>query len=641
MGSLISAAQARLNYRKLRYGQGTLAMSAPSFPGDSLLPDLPGDHPNMLKRPHGVDRDVEVPYFDVNGTTGTVRVQLMVGEDLVGTSQSFSLPFDPADFPKTFTLPADYTTNSGPVKLRYRAMYLGNPNYSDPLDFYVDTLAPNQSQPGRELVLPAEVEAEGVTREYLDANGSVQLTIPDYTDAKPGDVIKAYADAMEIGSFTRDDLTQPMVIEWTEDKMPHEGNYPLVYTLADRSENIGPRSTYKNVNVYLTAAPANLVPPKVPQFDDGLIDLDDAQEGVGVQIDAYDNHVPGDAVQVFWAGVAVGGPVPISGFPAFATIPYVTVRETPADTGPKQKTVTYSIVRGVRNFPEPTGIELDIDLRVGGPDNPDPDPDPEVGNPALAVVTVQGAVSAAPNVIAPDDAGQPATASVDLYAGAVVGEVLHLLWNGVEVDTYTVDGNEGAGFKVEFNIAWEAIEAGGNAAALPVRYVVSNADNENLNRSPITDVAVSAVVVTLPAVTYLNLYDDPDEGPIVNCSTLRDDPQGTGKVIEVRVAGGEDRLADQELTFNFQGYSDATGTTPIDNTAYEFTYTPSAQEAASGFTVRVPYDPYVLNIRLGYGGIKYTAVINELPVLSAEEIRLVYVELPGGGGETCPVRFRR
>lgn len=640
MGSLVSAAQARLNYRKLRYEQGTLTMLAPSFAGDSLLPDLPGDHPNMLKKPHGVERDVEVPYFDVNGT-GTVRVQLMVGEDLVGTAQSFPLPLDPADFPKKFTLPAAYTENNGPVKLRYRATHLGNPNTSDALDFYVDTVPPNQGQPGRQLELPPEVEAGGVTREYLDANGSVDLTIPDYIDAKLGDVITAYADSIEIGSFTRDDLSVPMVIEWKEDKMPHEGSYPLVYTLADRSENIGPRSTFKNVNVYLTAAPANLVPPKVPQFDDGLIDLDDAQEGVGVQIDEYDNYAAGDAAQVYWAGVAVGFPVPISGFPAFATIPYITVRETPADTGPKQRKVTYSIVRGVRSFPEPTGIELDIDLRVGGPDNPDPEPDPEVGNPALAVVTVQGAVSAVPNVIAPEDAGEDATASVELYAGAVLGEVLHLLWNGVEVDKYEVTGSEPAGFIVPFNIAWADIEAGGNSAALPVRYVVSNADNENLNRSPFTDVAVSAVVVTLPAVTYLNLYDDPDEGPIVNCSTLRDDPQGTGKVIEIRVAGGEDRLADQALTFNFQGYSDAEGTTPIADTAHEFTYTPNAQEAASGFTVRVPYDPYVLNIRLGYGGIQYSAVINGLPVPSAEEIRLVYVELPGGGGATCPVKFRR
>ena len=640
MGSLNAAAQARLNYRKLRYGQGTLSMTPPSFAGDSLLPDLPGDHKNMLKKPHGVDRDVEVPYFDVNGI-GTVRVQLMVGEDLVGTAKSFPLPLDPADFPQKFTLPAEYTENNGPVKLRYRATHLGNPNTSDALDFYVDTVPPNQGQPGRQLVLPPEVEAGGVTREYLDANGSVELTIRDYTDAKLGDVITAYADSVEIGSFTRDDLSEPMVIKWTEDKMPHEGSYPLVYTLADRSENIGPRSTFKNVDVYLTPAPANLVPPKVPQFDDGLIDLDDAQEGVGVKIDEYDNYAAGDAAQVYWAGVAVGFPVPISGFPAFATIPYVTVRETPADTGPKQRRVTYSIVRGVRNFPEPTGIELDIDLRVGGPDNPDPEPDPEEGNPALNVVTVQGAVSTVPNVIAPVDAGQPATASVELYAGAVVGEVLHLLWNGVEVDSYPVDGTEAPGFNVEFEIAWTDIEDGGNASALPVRYVVSNADNENLNRSPITDVEVTAVEVTLPAVTYLNLFDDPDEGPIINCSTLRDNPLGAGKVIEVRVAGGEDRLADQKLTFNFQGYSDATGTTPIADTDHEFTYTPSAQEAASGFTVRVPYDPYVLNIRLGYGGIKYTALINELPVSSAEDIKLVYVELPGGGGATCPVKFRR
>lgn len=526
--------------------------------------------------------------------------------------------------------------------MRYRAIQFGNPYDSDPLTIYIDTVAPNLGQAGGPLELPPEVELEGVSREYLDNNaGVVVLTIPAYSDPKPGDVIRVYAESMEIGSFTRDDLADPMVIDWPEDKMPHEGSYPLVYTLADRTSNLGPRSTFKNVNVYLTSAPANLKPPKVPQFDDGLIDLDDAEEGVGVQIDEYDNYAPGDVVQVSWAGVAVGFPVPITKFPAFATIPYITVRETPADTGPKTRKVTYSILRGPRTFDEPTGIDIEVDLNVGGPDNPAPDPDPEVGNPLLPVVTVQGAVSTTPNVIAPVDVGQPATASVDLYSGALADEVLHLWWNGVEVATYEVTGSEGVGFKVPFTIAWADIEAGGNMAALPVRYVVSNPHNVNLNRSTITNVAVSAVVVNLPAATFLNMYNDPDEGPIINCSTLRDDPNGPGKVIEVRVAGGESRLADQALVFNFQGYSDAAGTQPINDTKHEFSYTPTAQEAAAGFTVRVPYDPYVLNIRFGYGCIQYTAHINGLPVESPKEIKLTYVELPGSGGETCPVVFRR
>lgn len=641
-------AQARTTYENKRYMRATLAMPVPSF-STPLLPDIPGDEVNMLPRPHGVPLPVQVPLFDITGTAGDiVRIQLRWNGQNVGTAVNRTFPLNPADFPLTLTLPASSTSTHGRYELGYRATIFGNGGNSDTLSVFVDNVAPNLGVKGAEVILPPEV-ADGITREYLDANSNeVEITIPTYQEIKLEDKVEVFVGKKFPGALldtlTISSVTDPIVATLPEAHFNgEEGQYLIYYNLSDRTGNTGPDSSIKIVDVVLTLAPDNLKPPLVPQADDAEgIDLNDAIAGVGVEIEAYDNALSKDLIQVYWDGKAVPGRLPVTpgGFPLFATVPYIMVRDTPPSPGPKTSKVTYEVIRDGRVFPEAVGLEVDVDLTVAGPPDPGTDPDPGLGNPALALVTVQAANTTDPNKLEPVDNGEDATATVPLYAGAAAGEIMHLLWAGEEVATYDVTGNEAPGADVTFTIPWADIEAKGNSAALPVRYEISNADNLNRNRSPIREVSVNVLTTTLPAVSFLHWYSedpsDPLEPKVLNCSSLRQVGGVWG--LEVRVQGGEPNLEGKTLTFTYQGWEDDAGSTPKPGTEEKnVTKIPTADEAANGFSVLVPYTPAVLNTLDRWGSVTYQVVIDGFPITATRDLLRVYMAVPGGG--TCPLSF--
>lgn len=641
-------AQARTTYESKRYMRATRAMPVPSF-SDPLLPDIPGDEINMLPRPHGLPLDVQVPFFDITGNTGdSVSIRLRWNGQNVGTSVNRTLPLSAADFPLTMELPATSTSTHGRHELGYRATIFGNSNDSDTLSVFVDNVAPNLGVKGAEATLPPEV-ADGITREYLDANSNeVEITIPTYQEIKLEDKVEVFVGrkfpGALIDTLTISDVTDPIVATLPEANFNgEEGQYLIYYNLSDRTGNTGPDSHFKVVNVFLTLSPDNLQPPLVPQADDAEgIDLDDAIAGVGVEIEAYDNALSKDLIQVYWDGKPVPGRLPVipGSFPLFATVPYSMVRDTPPNPGPKTSKVTYEVIRDERVFPEAVGLDVDVDLTVAGPPDPGPEPDPGLGNPDLDPVTVQAANTTDPNKLEPGDNGEDATATVPLYDGAAAGEIMHLLWAGVEVATYTVTGSETPGDDVTFTISWADIEAEGNSAALPVRYEISNSGNGNRNRSPITEVSVNVLTATLPAVSFLHWYSedplDPLEPKVLNCSSLRQ-PQGV-LGLEVRVQGGEPKLEGQTLAFTYQGWEDGAGSTPKPDTEDKtVTKIPTADEAANGFTVLVPYSPAVLKTLDRWGSVTYEAVIDGFPITATRDLLRVYMAVPGGG--TCPLSF--
>jgi hypothetical protein len=115
---------------------------------------------------------------------------------------------------------------------------------------------------------------------------------------------------------------------------------------------------------------------------------------------------------------------------------------------------------------------------------------------------------------------------------------------------------------------------------------------------------------------------------------LRLDPN-EGVVVEVRVPGGELALANQELTFTYQGYTDDGGANTKPGTDKEVFYTPTDQEAASGFIVKIPYAPLLATLN-AWGGVKYKAVINGRETTSKQHLVKVYLVNPGDGG-SCPL----
>ncbi|MGH8417204.1 MAG: hypothetical protein ACRER8_07950 [Pseudomonas sp.] len=617
-----------------------LARPAPEFHPDNPLLPVTTDDPNrqLPARFQGQTLKVSIPKFDIDGVAGQrVVVRLIWDGALLGNNTwRFTLPIEDSEFPGMIALSPNQTTQPGLHSLQYQVNVEGNPAASDALDFNIDRTAPNNGGPGSLVTLPAEVESNGITKEYLDANGGVLITVPgDYADRKIGDAVNVYfgrsiPSAVYVGKITRTDTTSPLTTTLTAAQIGlEEGEKSIFYTLEDRVGNVGRPSEYKPVDVVLTPAPAGLRPltiPLAPPGDD-LIDPQDVVTGVEVVIEPYTNFVSGDIVEVDWGGIKVTA-IAVEGSQTFVRIPYPALLEGgTSGTGPKPVDVTYAIKRA-RTYPEGTVVGIQVDLRSPGPENPDiPDP----VNPLLEKVTVRGAVSAVDNMLTEDDAGQDATATVEIYEPHVAGEIVQLYWNFVPVPApggvYEVVGDEAEAQLIPFTIPWDIIEAAGNNSALPVRYSITHPDVNNAEVfSPDQPVEVAVTVVALPAVKFLNL--DEDFGNL-NCNSLRE-KSGIGWGVEIQVEGGEPQLANQVLTFNYTGHNTAENR----EVTFSFTYEPTPQEATAGFIVFLEYEP-LRDTRNGPGTIEYTAVVDGFTRKSPKDTVPVWMGIAGAPGATC------
>ncbi|QJQ19762.1 hypothetical protein HG549_07315 [Pseudomonas sp. SK] len=240
----------------------TAFVDAPAFSSrNPLLADTADDAPNQLpKHLRGTDLTIDVPAFDQGEDGKRGIITLYWNEVAVGTPFSFTTPIP--DFPVELTLPASETMVQGHFFLSYTVNLVGNITPSLLLEVNIDTTAPNNNQPGARVTLPPEVEANGITKEYLDANGGkvVVSVRGDYADAKINDVVTLWFGpsiplAKKVGSFTRADLVVPVTIELLEADLTFEGDGALFYTLTDRKGNEGPDSECKTVLVRLTPAP--------------------------------------------------------------------------------------------------------------------------------------------------------------------------------------------------------------------------------------------------------------------------------------------------------------------------------------------------------------------------------------------------
>ena len=643
-----SAHQARMDSSKLRRN-ANMAVPAPQLADiNPLLPDTSDDDLNQLHSQYqGQALAVDVPQFDQGsnpGLPGRIYLQWQ-GIRLDETIFRFTTPIAPGDFPLKLTLPGNVTVNAGPFQLSYVVYTGGNPAVSESLTINIDRTPPNGGNAGALITLPLEVEANGITAEYLAANDNkVVVTVPStYGDARIDDEVVVYLgstipQALLVGTFTRADLGLPITVDLTEAMLTgKEGAQTLFYTLADRKGNVGRQSAFKHVNITLAPAPSNLQPPKVPVGDDTLIDHADAIQGVIVQIDPYTNWSTGDQVVVAFDGVdRPAQSMPESG--AVVELPYSAVLNN--DPGLKQSRITYKIVRGNREIPELVGYDVDVDLRTPGP--VDPTDPPGVVHPLLALPVVQGAVTVVPDELTEDDAGQSATAEVDLYGGAKAGDVVQLYWDSVAVPApdgeYRVLGSEPPTFKIPFTIPWTLIDDRGNSDALPAHYTVAHpAVNDNIITSgaKLVRVQVSTIVVPDAKFQFADLEEDP-AGNWFNCSSLRQDEAGVWSIV-IRVPGGEPKLANQELAFVYQGWMDPAGTTPVPGNEYPFTFTPTDEQANNGFVVYVPYDPWFLTTDLRYGSIVYTALIDGFPVRSDRHLGAFWMS---SAGQTCRLTFR-
>ncbi|WP_082344488.1 hypothetical protein [Pseudomonas sp. P1.8] len=641
---MTSAQLARADYRKIRLASPKVVAGPPNLHADNpLLPDTPDDLPNQLHRMYqGVALKVQVPRPPEAGDPNIVSgiIQLTWNGTRVGQAYIYTTPMDPLILLIDLDLPENLSSQPGTNKLGYYLAQGGNPTDVTPLDINVDTHHPETNG---EAIVPPDVDRDGITKKYLDDNGFVLVTVPEYAGKKIGDVIELWfgeslPTARKFDAITRSDTTVPI----TSDKLTalvvgeKEGQHAIFYYITNRKGYMSAISLFKQLPVMLTDPPEGLVDPDIPLYVDGLIDLADAQTPVGVGIKAeYTNFLSNDQLLVTWDNIPQA-PKSIVGFPVYVDVPFRDVFNN--DPGAKTVKVEYQVQRGTLRFPlTPLSVDVDVDMRKpgGGIDPGKPDP----VNPDLDLVTVQGQGGNGPNVLTDADKDQTVEVSVVIYTGAKEKDVVQLVWKGVPVleadgGVYKVPATVPA--TITWTVEWTVIAAGQNGKQTPVYYEISHPDvNGNKDISPDQLVDVQIVPGVVPQATFQNL--DPDFPDWMNCGSLRQD-LGKGTVVEVFVPGGEPQLAGQDLMFKYQGYSDSAGTVKITGTDLDVPYKPTAQEAGAGFIVKIPYAPIQLT-KNGWGDIQYTAVIDGFPVPSVRHLVRVYMVDPGDGG-TCKITRR-
>ncbi|CAI8791473.1 Ig-like_bact domain-containing protein [Pseudomonas sp. IT-347P] len=637
---LTPAQQSRRDYRKIRLAAPKMDALPPEIhPDNPLLPDQAGDGKNQVPLSlQGLPLKINVPRPPRAGDTPPVPgfIDLMWnGKRLTDTRFTYMTPIPDTILLIEMELPANLTDKEGSHELSYYLNQGGNIGNVTPVEINVDRSPP---LPVTEVTVPFEVERDGITKKYLDDNGFVLIKVEEYNLHMLNDVVECYIGtstplATLIGTVVRTDLTIPLEFRLTAAMVDDEEGIRAIYwQVTDRKGNKSVHSPYKRLPVTLTDPPADLKPPHIPLYNDNLIDLADAQQPVGVGIeDPYTNFIQGDQLQVTWDGLLQPA-VTIPGFPFYVDVPFRDVFN--GNAGAKPVTAGYQIIRkGVAHPLTPIELpNINVDLRKPG-DPIDPD-EPGNPNPNLPELSVQGDNGGMPNQLTHLDSTGPVIITAALYTGAKENDVVQLYWKGdpvSEADGGVVRIGATPPGNLQFSVLWSVIETAGNGKLLKTHYEISHDINDNMDISLATEVDVLIRPGVVPEVKFINL--DEDLG-ILNCQSLKRD-NVSGVIVEVLVSGGEPQLADQELTFVYQGYID-NGSTIKPDTRQEVKHTPSAQEATAGFVVRIPYDPAILNTENAWGGISYSAVIDERDTPSEEHVVRVYMVDPGTGG-TCPL----
>ena len=637
---LLSPEQNRARYSAMRARGFTADPEPPKLHDDNkLLDDEVDDEKNQLPLKYqGALLKVLLPRFaaadDPTVTPG--KLQLRLNGTLVGSKVDYETPVDPATTEFELTLPSGWLATAGAHELSCAISHGGNPAESQKLTFFVDNKAPLPN--GRPKV-PAEVENEGITKAYMDANGFVLVTLEDWLEKRIGDTVECrFGTSLPVSTLVgtktlvEADLTLPVEFQLTSEIIgPEEVRKSLFYYLVDRKGNKSTQSEFTELDVSWTTPPDALVDPSVPLFDGDtgtkMIDLADAQTltgvGVGIEVEYLNYEKGSDFLITTFDGIRLPDKL-ISAFPIYGDAPYSAVYN--GNLGSKTVPVSYQIRRNGKFYPStPLTKNVLVDLRRPGDGEGGENP-----HPTLALATVKGAVTAGNNILRKEDENQPVKVSVPVFTDAKDKDVVTLIWKDVELTddqggVLELDGTETG--DLVFDVEWSVVSGAGNARVLPVTYKITNPDvnhNAVYSRAQNVDVLIRPGVVPELKIQHL----DPDFTNWLNCNSLQPDTLLI-KCVEVTVAAGELQLADQELEFNYTGYSDATGATPIPGVVETVKFKPTVQQATDGFVVKFPYKQF-LDTGSAWGACKYTAIIDGHPTESNQHLVRVHMKLADG-----------
>ena len=551
------------------------------------------------------------------------------------SNTDYSLPLDDAAFPTTVEIPVAEIPAQGVYSVEYTVrLWNGNPTDSDPSPIIIDRQPPyfNPGHPATPaaIILPVEV----VTDQYLADNGNeLVCTLPDYpSDRARGDQVSVYLglelpeniDVVPVvGPIdVPDDLK--IHIPAAEIQTRQDGNNYILYWLNDKAGNFSDISAPISIDVQLGPMPDDLKQPEVPLGP--LITRADALEPVTVEIPAF-TGAEKVTIKALWGGTALSElrPGPSPAFPLVIQVPWSTLKAEYDFAGAAEQPVrvSYQAWRGSLPFPVtgPLFEDVQVDLSVVGPVNPDPDP----VNPNLPLVHLTSFTGQTDKLTVADK-GQAATATTLLHESPENEEIIELYWRDTIVDQHTVNG-ESEGDTITFDITWEQLLEGGNDPKFPMTYTIRGKDANNYQRSKTTEVDVDIVTIDLDVPTFPS--KDPDVG-IINCSSLECGTQA----LPVRIPGSIHLTDGDELRLDAAGYDLSDILVP--GTEFSLNHTLQSGEAAGGVTLRIePYSEYILPIINGRIRARYTVLIGGVIIQSA--VASERVSLFDGAGGTCPI----
>lgn len=568
-----------------------------------------------------------------------------------GAPQQLEGPLSSADFPIGMQVPKARLPSDGFLWVRYElTRYSGYKTYSLPKRLICDSTPPwgHRDQPTTIQLPPGHVDDD-----YFAANPEgLAGTLPAYSNWAPGDRYELFY--FDHWPSEQDDYSTPhgqgAVTDTREALIPKQviqdhgdGHFYVVYYLFDKAGNRSRLSLAAQVDVVLGALPDNLHEPVIPlaQSDD-LIDLEDAVQGITVEIPAFDNFKKSDTLEVTWGSSTLPRePIGSRSFPIPVPVPNAVLhREYGGASGELDTTVSYKVYRGEVSF-GPRDVQIAVDFSVVGPERPDPDPEwPNPENPNIGKALVHGADENQPNTLRRTDGGNDATFKFPLYDGAENGHVVDIFWDGTRVPEaqYIVDLSDGP--EITRQIPWHYILAAGNNPALPVHYSLREKDDAtNEQRSPVTLVDVDAITLTVPEPTFLRL----SSSDWLNCDSLWADPQAPSgePAFQVQLPDLSQYLApDDEVTLEWRPLAGNTGDDEIPQAVKLETLELRELGPERIWEIK-PYADHILplynpaaGITRGRGRVRYSFMHGNERIYS--EYQVVRASLATGNG-ACPI----
>lgn len=554
----------------------------------------------------------------------------------------------PGDFPVVLDLAKSNFANEGQFDLRYYVdLWNATRTFSDTTTFIIDKTPPNANQsPSVLTFVDASIGSDGITAEYLAANGGISVIIPAYSDKQLGDSLELYVHnentVPTVPVFVSGlDASQTVKVPTTAFGGLRDGMIYMYYRLVDKVGNRGPASDNAETGLFIQPLPVvPLAAPLVPRIaDDKVLNLDDLLPGEDlVEIPLYRNWLEGDQLILTWgtSTVPVIHEMTSAQDPIILNVSYKAIMAPAYGAGPGKVAtpISYVVKRGNRTFGSDV-TKIDVDFFVPGPVNPDR---PQPINPNLPQVTARGTgPNPRDNVLGADDAGKPVEVFFDLYDPIGTGEQIILYWSSLDhpVGTFTpVAGTPGDPYT--FPVAWNDIKDLPSSSEVPVFYTLGLADGTgNIEMCLPTLVDVTAALpIILAEPQFPDAVTLPSGELILNCSSFI----GPAQAVNVNVPGNAPLLAGGEtLTFSWQPYTDRLGATPAGNPIeHDKIITPD--EAANGFAeVFTPFTTHILPAGRN-GSVRLTYTSDTVPPM--EGSLLIRVSSVNAGG-TCPPNFTR